>query len=453
MDTPWGTSYAAFNPAYVLLLLGITAVTYVGGVAMDRPAFPGGRRAIAVASIGVVLGTLVLFKYADFIAGSIDDLLRAAGLSGSSPAIPRLHLGVAAGLSFYAFSCIGYLADVYTRRLAAERHAGYLALYVAFFPKLLAGPIERAGSFLAQLRVPISFNDAAVTAGLRLLLWGLFKKVVIADRLAGFVDAAYAQPSLASPADLFLGTYFFAFQLYCDFSGYSDIAIGTAAVLGFNLMENFRRPYFALSVGEFWARRWHLSLTSWFRDYVYIPLGGNRVSRLRQAINVLTVFLLSGLWHGANWTFVVWGGLNGVYQVASGLTGGRRGRVSGATPVPSMGLTLARRLIVFHLVLISWVFFRASSLSDAFTVLARVAGSGARLPALVWARLTGGEVAMSIVLIVLLLAVEAIDEKRSVWERLLERPVWVRWTAYYALIVSLIVLGTWNQQQFVYMQF
>ena len=184
-------------------------------------------------------------------------------------------------MSFYSFSCVSYLADVYAGRLPAERHFGRFALYISFFPKLLAGPLERAKPFLAQLDVPVRFSSAGVTAGLQLMLWGLFKKVVIADRLAPFVDAAYRQPTFASPADLVIATYFFAFQLYCDFSGYSDIAIGTAKVLGFDLMENFRRPYLATSVREFWASRWHLSLSAWFRDYLYIPLGGSRVSTFR----------------------------------------------------------------------------------------------------------------------------------------------------------------------------
>ena len=258
---------------------------------------------------------------------------------------------------------------------------------------------------------------------------------------------------MAPPSDLLLATYFFAFQLYCDFSGYSDIAIGAAKVLGFDLSENFRRPYFATSVSEFWARRWHLSLTSWFRDYVYIPLGGNRGSRVRHHVNVIAVFLLSGLWHGANWTFVVWGGLSGLYQVASAMTGGARARLAATLRLPPGVERLLRTALTFHLILVSWIFFRAESVADAVLIFSRVVASAGRLPALVVARLATAEMWLSLLLIVVLLVVESLDETRPLWERLRARPVYARWAAYYALVFALIVLGIWNLQQFVYMQF
>jgi D-alanyl-lipoteichoic acid acyltransferase DltB (MBOAT superfamily) len=340
--------------------------------------------------------------------------------------------------------------DVHRGLLPPERHAGHLLLYIAFFPKLLAGPIERAQPFLRQTRTPVAFDAARVTAGLQLMLWGLFKKVVIADRLAGFVDAAYAQPSFAAPADLVIATYFFAFQLYCDFSGYSDIAIGSAKVLGFDLMENFRRPYLAASVPEFWSRRWHFSLASWFRDYMYIPMGGNRVPPLRRAANIMAVFLASGLWHGANWTFLVWGGLNGLYTVAAVAAAGFGGRAS-RRAWPAIGLL--RSLATFHLILITWVFFRAESVSDAATIVSRTAAAASSLPTLLGVRLTSGSVPLSLLLIALLVGVELVDEKRPVWERLRARPVALRWAVYYAMLAALIVLGTWNVREFVYMQF
>ena len=298
--------YATFRVDYLALLFGVSAVAYGAGLFIARPtgevrpkevrlkADTTKRQAVLVASIAAIVGVLAVAK-----------LVPQAGLAG------------AAGLSFYSLSAISYLVDVHRGELTAERHFGRLLLYLAFFPKLLAGPIERARPFFEQLAVPVAFRGSRVVSGLQLVLWGLFKKVVIADRLAVIVDAAYRQPTFAPPADLVIATYFFAFQLYCDFSGYSDMAIGTARVLGFDLMENFRRPYLAASVGEFWSRRWHLSLAAWFRDYVYIPLGGSRISRVRHAANLMAVFLLSGAWHGANWTFVIWGGLNGLYVVAT----------------------------------------------------------------------------------------------------------------------------------------
>ena len=280
-----------------------------------------------------------------------------------------------------------------------------------------------------------------MTLGLQLMLWGLFKKVVIADRLALFVDDAYRQPAFTPPADLVIATYFFAFQIYCDFSGYSDIAIGTAKVLGIDLVENFRRPFLARSVPEFWTRRWHLSLASWFRDYMYIPMGGNRVSLPRWLFNVMAVFLVSGLWHGARWTFVVWGGLNGLYCVAWTLLATRR-------RLPA----ILGALLTFHLILITWVFFRAGSIEDAVTIVTRVGASLPTLWTLLWVRLSG-ELLLSIGLIAFLLAAEALDERRPLWELLRARPTPLRWAVYYALLLALIVLGTWNVRQFEYMRF
>ena len=430
--------YATFRASYLLLLLGITGVSYVGGRALSAASTPQRKQIILATSTTAVLGALLVFKYYDFLAPAV---------------FPRLGIVVAVGLSFYTFSCVSYLADVYAGRLPAERHLGHFTLYVSFFPKLLAGPIERAQPFLSQLRKPVVFDSAGVTLGLQLMLWGLFKKVVIADRLAPFVDSAYALPAFTSPADLVLGTYFFAFQLYCDFSGYSDMAIGAAKVLGIDLAQNFRRPYFSTSVPEFWAQRWHLSLAGWFRDYMYIPLGGSRGSRLGRYANVLAVFLVSGLWHGANWTFVVWGGLNGVYQVVSLVTRPIRQRLNDIVPLPPRFGGLLRGLLTFHLILVTWVFFRAASLSDATTVLSRVATSLPDLPRLLQVRVADLDIMLSLTVVGVLLGVEALEERRSLWERLATRPTYVRWAVYYIILLTLVVLGSWNLNQFVYMQF
>ena len=445
--------YAAFSARYLLLLIGITLIAYLDGLAMGASAGRRRRRLILAAGVVLVVGALLVFKYYDFVGGTLEAWLVNLGLASAAPVFPRLGLVVAVGLSFYTFSCVSYLADVHAARLPPERHLGHFALYVSFFPKLLAGPIERAQPFLAQIRRPVAFSAAGVSLGLRLMLWGLFKKAVIADRLAAFVDAAYAQPAFSPPADLVLGTYFFAFQLYCDFSGYSDMAIGAAKVLGVDVMENFRRPYFSTSVPEFWSRRWHLSLATWFRDYMYIPMGGSRRSRLRQYANVMAVFLVSGLWHGANWTFVVWGGVNGLYQVFSLMTRRVREQVAGAVTMPPAVRAVLRGLLTFHLILVTWVFFRAASLSDATSVLSRVVTSLASLPRSLQVRVASGEIVLSLGLIAVLVGVEALDERRSVWERLAAGPLYLRWAVYYAVLVCLIVLGTWNLRQFVYMQF
>jgi D-alanyl-lipoteichoic acid acyltransferase DltB (MBOAT superfamily) len=253
--------------------------------------------------------------------------------------------------------------------------------------------------------------------------------------------------------DLVLGTYFFAFQIYCDFSGYSDIAIGAARVLGFDLIENFRRPYLATNIADFWSQRWHISLTRWFRDYLYIPLGGSRVSGVRVMLNIMVVFVVSGLWHGANWTFVIWGGLNGLYQVLYVLTRRPAASLGRLTLLPSWLAALLSGLLTFHLVVVAWVFFRAATVPDALTVLSRIAQSVPRLPDLLRNYTFSGSMLLSIGLIAFLFMVELIDEHRPVWASLRARPVYLRWAVYYTLIGCLLLLGTWNLSQFVYMQF
>jgi D-alanyl-lipoteichoic acid acyltransferase DltB (MBOAT superfamily) len=431
--------YASANAFSLVLLIALTLASYLIGRLIARAPNPLAKRLILVAGVITVASALCFFKYDEFLRAS----LNAASTPDRQPVL---------GLSFYTFSCLSYLGDVYSERVEPERHLGMFAVYVAFFPKLLAGPLERSKPFLEQLRRPVAFDDARVSAGLQLMLIGLFKKVVIADRLAVFVDRVYRLPALSASADLVLATYFFAFQLYCDFSAYSDMAIGAAQVLGFDLVENFKRPYLSTSVREFWARRWHLSLSEWFRDFVYIPMGGSSRSSLRTSINLMLVFLLSGVWHGANWTFLIWGGLNGLYTVAERATDrirGPRAKDRRLQPVA----TLVRRLVTFHMILITWIFFRAASLTDAMTILRRTAGSIGALPAALYLRLTTTDVAWSLALIVGLLLVETLEERTPVRERLSAQPVFVRWSAYYALLFTVIVFGNWGQRQFVYLQF
>ena len=446
--------YSTFDVNYILLLLGCALVVYLLGLAIGAVQAQGGKKVILALGVVASLSPLLVFKYFDFFAGSLDALLKNIRPASAAPLLPRLGLLLPAGLSFYAFSCVSYLADVYRGHLEPERHVGRFVLYISFFPKLLAGPIERATSFLPQLRNSVRFSPEGVTLGLQMILWGLFKKIVIADRLAAFVDSAYKMPGFTSPVTLLLAAYFYAFQIYCDFSGYSDIAIGAAQVLGFDLMENFRRPYFSKSPVEFWSRnRWHISLNTWFRDYMYIPMGGSRVSKPRYYFNQMAVFLVSGLWHGPNWTFVIWGGLNGLYQVLALLTKGIRGKVAKAIRLPSAVGAILGGLLTFHLILISWVFFRAASVSDAFTIFSRVAKSLPQLPTMFKAYPYTGEIYLSLALIVVLLVVEALDEWGLFWEKLRSWPVVVRWGVYYALLLSLIIIGKWNLTQFVYMQF
>lgn len=440
--------YSQFQLTYVLLLGYSTLCAYVTGRALERP--DGPRRGLLWVGIGLQLAVLVLFKYVDFIAESLEGVL-APIASSEALALPRLGWLLPVGLSFFVFSSISYVVDVYRRTIPAERHLGHFALYVAFFPKLVAGPIERAAPFLAQLKAGAVFQSAYMVFGLQMLLWGLFKKVVIADRLAEFVNAGFTNPDFQSPVALIVAVYFYAFQIYCDFSGYSDMAIGLAAILGFRLMENFKRPYFSRSISEFWGQRWHISLSHWFRDYIYIPMGGNRVSRPRWYANQMTVFLVSGLWHGASLTFIIWGALNGLYQVLYFLTGGARKTVSARLPAVLWGALGI--FVTFHLVLLSWVFFRAASVQQAWTVLSKILGSLGMLPMLLPAYNWNGAFWTALALIGALILIELLDEFRSLWSWVGERPLVLRWGFYYAVLGCLAVLGNWGASQFVYMQF
>ena len=304
--------YMNWEPVYALLIAGSTLITYGCGLLVER--YRGERRRQRLFLLGSLLlnfGILFIFKYYNFLTGSIFSLLSWLGIRS---AFPEFTLLLPVGISFYTFQAVGYSLDVYRGDIKAERHLGIYALFVSFFPQLVAGPIERARNLLPQFREIHRFDETNATQGLKLMLWGYFMKLCVADRLALYVDAVYNNVSQHNGTSLLIASVFFAFQIYCDFGGYSLIAIGAARVMGFSLMENFRRPYFARSVREFWGR-WHISLSTWFKDYVYIPLGGNRVGRFRHMRNLVVTFLVSGIWHGANWTFILWGGFHGGAQV------------------------------------------------------------------------------------------------------------------------------------------
>jgi D-alanyl-lipoteichoic acid acyltransferase DltB (MBOAT superfamily) len=443
--------YSQFRLGYVLLLAYSTLAAYGFGLLLEGgKEKPGARKLLAFAVIAQLI-VLVVFKYVDFLSDTLASALGPVMRPGNALVLPRLGWLLPAGLSFFVFSAISYVMDVYRGVIRAEHHLGRLGLYIAFFPKLVAGPIERAGPFLAQVNAGVRFALPTFVFGLQLLLWGLFKKVVIADRLADFVNAGFTDPSFQSPIALVIAVYSYAFQIYCDFSGYSDMAIGLAAILGYQLMENFRRPYFSRSVAEFWSQRWHISLMRWFRDYLYIPLGGNRVSRPRWYANQMIVFLISGLWHGANLTFVIWGGLNGLYQVVYYMLGGVRKAV--AARLPSILWDALGLLLTFHLVLVSWIFFRAESVGQAWIIISRIWASLPILPMLIDVYSGGAPLRIAVGLIVVLLLVELVDEFCGLWSWLARRPIGLRWAFYYALLACLIVLGQWGMSKFVYMQF
>ena len=450
--------YGLAKPVNLVYLGAVTAVVYGCGRAIAAAGKGPWRGVLLAAGLTAVLGSLVAFKFNDFIAGELEGL--AAQLVGGKPfAWPRIGV-TPVGYSFYAFSAASYLIDLYMARLSKVAGAGDVALYVAWFPKILAGPIERATGFLPQVWQGLRADPDRIVVALQLLCWGLIKKVVIADNLAVLVDKNFAIAAFASPMELLISVYFFAFQIYCDFSGYTDIAIGVSSLFGIKLMENFRRPYLARSTAEFWGDRWHISLAHWFRDYLYIPLGGSRAGTVRRYANVMIVFMVSGLWHaglgyGVGWTFLIWGALNGFYNWVELATRGLGRRLGALMPrlAASAPLSVLRALITFHLVCIAWVFFRAKSVGDATTILKKIATHLADLPGLVPRYPFTADHYLGFGLIVVLLAVEIIDERRPIMERLGAAPVWLRWSVSYLAIFVLLVLGRWQTKEFIYMHF
>jgi len=445
--------YGATRPSSLVYLGAVTIAVYALGWAIERAA--GGRRvALLIAGVVGLAGSLVAFKFYNFAAGEFERLV------GGGFALPRLGAAAPAGFSFYVFSALSYLVDIFVRRIPGKQGAVDVALYLAFFPKILAGPIERAPSFLSQLGSRVPADPASIVLGLQLIGWGLFKKVAIADNLAPLVDHNFAIAAFAAPIELLISVYFFAFQIYCDFSGYTDIAIGIALLFGIRLMENFRRPYLARNTAEFWGQRWHISLGRWFRDYLYIPLGGSRAGLPRQYANTMIVFLVSGLWHaglgyGVGWTFIVWGALNGFYQWVGLATRPLWRRLGEAWPriAQSGPLVVLRVVITFHLIAITWVFFRAKSIGDAWMILKKIGTKLPDIPSLITSYPFTAEHAFGAAMITLLLVLEIFDERKSVFARLAAAPVVVRWSAYYLVIFGLLILGRWQVKEFIYMQF
>jgi len=451
--------YMCWKAEYALLILLSTLVDYWAALRMGATEQRKRRRRYLVASLIVNLGLLFSFKYFNFVSHSIQGLFGGLGLSND---FPMLNVLLPVGISFYTFQTLSYTIDVYRGVREPERHFGIFAVYVSFFPQLVAGPIERSTRLLPQFFERHGFEYNRVVDGLRLMLWGFFKKIVIADRLAVYVNQVYNHPGDFSTGPLVLATYFFAFQIYCDFSGYTDIAIGSARVMGYDLMENFRRPYFARSIAEFW-RRWHISLSTWFRDYLYISLGGSRVWRWRWYYNLILVFTLSGLWHGANWTFFVWGALHGAYMIMSDLTRPMREKLVSVFRL-SRRPTLRTWLqagITFHLVLLAWVFFRANSLGDAVLILRNIAAVDLADLA---ADLTRGfyandlsrgwfDLGVALAGIGLLLGVQLVQRRGGISSFLGTRPAWQRWGLYYAAVMAIILFGVYEHAEFIYFQF
>ncbi|MDP8210017.1 MAG: MBOAT family O-acyltransferase [Candidatus Stygibacter australis] len=405
------------------------------------------KKRYLILSLCVNLGLLFFFKYFNFFGNSLNNLFSSINLSAT---VPELKVLLPIGISFYTFQTLSYTIDVYKGRKSAERHLGIFAVYVSFFPQLVAGPIERSTHLMPQFKEVHEFKYRNVSDGLKLMLWGFFKKLVIADRAAILVNTIYNNPENYHGFPLWVATYLFAFQIFCDFSAYSDIARGSAQVMGFDIMLNFRRPYFAHNIGEFW-HNWHISLSTWFRDYVYIPLGGNRVSKMRYYFNIIAVFLTSGLWHGANWTFVFWGGLHGIYHIITHLFIG----------LPFQWLKdLHQRKIVrlleiiftFHIVCFAWIFFRANSLKDAFYVVSHLF-KGLKLEFSNTWGLTTVNMAMMVIALVIMTSMQLLQRKVSIRAYVSNYPLMIRYLVYFGLIFLILTMGLFTNDEFIYFQF
>ena len=449
--------YMWWSPLYALLIMASTLVDYCACLFMGTRSTSLRRHMGLAASLACNLGLLFSFKYYNLFTNTAVFLFDKLGISWSPPAFSVL---LPVGISFYTFQTLAYTIDVFMGRQRPERHFGFFALYVSFFPQLVAGPIERSGNLLPQLHARQFFSAPDAVMGLRLILWGLFKKMVVADRLSELADIVYADPGSFPGGLVAMATAAFAFQIYCDFSGYSDVAIGSARILGIRLMTNFRRPYAASSIPEFWAR-WHISLSTWFRDYLFIPLGGSRVNGHAWARNILIVFAVSGLWHGASWTFVVWGFLHGVlYLLARGVSSAwdRLG-------MPPLAAWTRPGFVVlnFCVVLVTWVFFRAATIHDAAHAITQMA-TGWGLPVLPWktglfltvSRLTmisALDLEIMTALVIFLLAIEHWLGDRPADVALGKLPAFLRWGAYVLLTMAVLNLGAVEEKPFVYFQF
>jgi len=355
--------YMSWKVEYVFLIIISTLIDYFSGILMEKQPDKKSKLPFLIISFCANLGILFFFKYYNFASENLNLLFDKLEINKN---VPVMNFLLPVGISFYTFQTLSYSIDVFNGRQKAERHLGYFALYVSFFPQLVAGPIERFSRLTPQLKAKHEFLYKNLVNGLRLILYGLFIKMVIADNLAGIVDKIYAAPDNFSSLDILTGLFFYSFQIYSDFYGYSIIAIGSAQILGVKIMDNFKTPYLAKNIAEFWER-WHISLSTWFRDYLYFPLGGKRVKKYRWIINILIVFIISGFWHGANWTFIIWGALFGVFYLLEKIVN-KVFKIEKEFQPYSLG-HIFLSIKTFALVTLIWVFFRSQSFTEAIHVL------------------------------------------------------------------------------------
>lgn len=432
--------YARWNVGSMAILLGVTFISYSFALLISRhfTSSPH-RKRVFYAGVLLALSPLLLLKYLDFFGQIVVDALSFVDIRLSP--ISGLNWIMPLGISFYSLQAIGYLSDVYHRRVEAERDWWNYMLFICFFPQIVSGPISKAETLLPQIKNARPFNEAQMIQGLKWLLWGMFLKVVVADRLGIVVDSIYNGYNHYCGLFCLIGSIFYSFQIYTDFAGYSFMALGVGMIMGFNLINNFNRPYLSKSITEFW-HRWHISLSIWLRDYIYIPLGGNRCGQFKNRFNILLTFLVSGIWHGANWTFIIWGGIHGAIQVVE--------KQFGLAKLTSHGvLSFTRIVVTFLLANFAWVFFRMPTINDAFMFIGKVFSDvhlsvDIELKTVLWC--------LALILIVSLKDIA--DEYNIRRLRLLHHPsVAVRWSSYIIILVSILFCGVFDAGQFIYAMF
>ena len=450
--------YASWNPKYIVVLLTMTAIGYLSGRLLERPTRPSMRRLILTLSLLVSLGILFFFKYFELSNRAILAVFEQLGIAHL---ISGFNILLPLGISYFTFQTISYILDVYRGVIKVEQHVGIYALFIGFFPHLTAGPIARANQLLPQFRTVHTPDYELVVSGLQRMAWGFFKKLIIADRLALLVNTVYGDPTSHTGAALILATYAFAFQVYCDFSGYADIAIGAARVIGFKLQENFQQPYYAQSIPDFW-RRWHITLYNWLRDYIFYPLSRVLKRNSLTSNNILAIIippmltmLASGLWHGTNWNFIVWGALHGIYMVCSVLWSREKSHIRLPFSLPPRLANGIKIFATFNLVCFAWIFFRANSFSDALYIIQNLFVN-LEIHASLFNLVPGGwyEWMIAVLAILLMETVHWQQMKNGgLREVICRQPVWLRWSIYYGLVMVVFMFGKFEAGEFIYARF
>ncbi len=454
--------YMCWNCKYVVLLLFTTLVSYICGIGLHKARKQGVRSLLLVLSLLIIIGVLFFFKYFNFFGNSLNNLFSRWNLFIR---IPAFHYLLPIGISFYTFQAVSYIIDVYRDTTKPEYHPGRYALFISFFPKLIAGPIDRAQNLLPQISGKAEIDYVRIRDGLALALWGFFKKVVVAERVAEYVNLVYDNPSSYQGPHFLVATLFYTVQIYCDFSGYTDIARGSAKILGFDLLPNFRRPYLASTIRDFW-QRWHITLSNWFRDYVFLPssfsfsykISKNRVLFLKKDVfiyiaAIVITWFLTGLWHGANWTFIIWGGLFGLYLIVANRTKSLRRKFNKVTRLDRSPVLAGIVSIVTTNILVAfnWIFFRANTVRDAFYIIGKMPSMKLDRPLNLFSFKV--DFYISVVLIIFLMAVEIMDEKYDLYAQILKKPAAIKWALATVISLAIFVLGIWGSADFLYFQF